>query len=102
MIHVIATVELHEGQRDAFLAEFHKVVPLVLAEEGCLEYGPAVDLPTSILVQHAPRPDVVTIIEKWSSVAHLERHLVAPHMGEYRPRVKPLIARSTLHVLTPA
>ena len=30
MIHVIVTVELHEGRRDDFLEEFHKVVPLPL------------------------------------------------------------------------
>ena len=32
MIHVIATIELHEGRRDDFLAEFHALVPHVLAD----------------------------------------------------------------------
>jgi quinol monooxygenase YgiN len=102
MIHVIATIELHEGRREAFLAEFHRVVPSVLAEEGCLDYGPTVDLPTGIAAQPPPRPDVVTIIEKWASLEHLERHLVAPHMSEYRPKVKEFIVRATLLVLAPA
>ena len=56
LIHVIAIVELHAGRREAFLAEFRKVVPLVLAEEGCIEYGPTVDLPTGIPAQHAAAP----------------------------------------------
>ena len=43
MIHVIATIDLVEGQRAAFLKEFHALVPLVRAEAGCLEYGPAID-----------------------------------------------------------
>jgi quinol monooxygenase YgiN len=102
MIHVIATIELHEGQRDAFLTEFRRIVPDVLAEDGCLEYGPAVDIATDIRAQHPERPDAVTIIEKWESVEHLKQHLVAPHMGEYRGRVKGLIARTTLYVLSPA
>jgi quinol monooxygenase YgiN len=102
MIHVIAIVELHEGQRDAFLAEFRLIIPHVLAEAGCLEYGPAVDVQTDIRAQHAERPNIVTIIEKWDSVEHLKAHLAAPHMGEYRGRVKPLVARTTLHVLSPA
>jgi quinol monooxygenase YgiN len=102
MIHVIATIELHEGRRDAFLAEFRALVPHVLAEEGCIEYGPAIDLATDIPAQHPPRPDVVTVVEKWASVAHLERHLAAPHMRDYRPRVKDLVARTTLVVLSPA
>lgn len=102
MIHVIATIELHEGRRDAFLEEFRALVPHVRAEEGCLEYGPAIDLATGIPAQPPARPDVVTVVEKWASVEHLERHLNAPHMREYRPRVEGLVARTTLAVLAPA
>jgi quinol monooxygenase YgiN len=102
MIHVIATIELAEGRRAAFLDEFRKVVPHVLKEEGCLEYGPTVDVATDIAAQLPGRPDAVTIVEKWESLEHLKQHLVAPHMQEYRPRVKDLIVRSTLVVLEPA
>jgi quinol monooxygenase YgiN len=102
MIHVIATVELHEGRRDDFLAEFRKVVPDVRAEAGCLEYGPTVDAATGIPAQLPVRPDVVTIVEKWESLAHLKAHLVAPHMAAYRPRVKEMIVRATLVILEPA
>ena len=102
MIHVIATIELHKGKREAFLAEFRKIVPDVLAEDGCLKYGPAVDVATDIATQHVPRPDVVTIIEKWASVEQLKQHLDAPHMHAYRPRVKELVVRTTLYVLEPA
>ena len=42
MIHVIATIELAPGSRDAFLAEFGKLIPDVKAEAGCIAYGPAV------------------------------------------------------------
>jgi quinol monooxygenase YgiN len=102
MIHVIATIELHKDQRDTFLAEFRKLVPAVLAEPGCIEYGPTIDAETDITAQPLARDNVVTIVEKWESVEHLKQHLVAPHMQEYRPRVKSMIARSTLAILTPA
>ncbi len=102
MIHVIATVEVQAGRRDAFLAEFRKVVPLVQAEEGCLDYGPAVDLPTGLAAQLSARPDVVTVVERWASLEHLKRHLEAPHMREYRERVKDLVVGTTLAVLEPA
>jgi quinol monooxygenase YgiN len=102
MIHVIATVELREGRRDAFLSEFRKVVPNVLAEEGCLAYGPAVDVPSGLSAQPAVRPDVVTIVERWESLEHLRRHVTAPHMLEYRPRVKDMVVATTLIVLEPA
>ena len=48
MIHVIATIELHPGRRADFLREFHRIVPAVLAENGCLDYGPTVDLATGL------------------------------------------------------
>jgi quinol monooxygenase YgiN len=102
MIHVLATIELQPGQRSAFLREFHALVPLVLAEQGCLEYGPAVNCPTSIPLQSALGEDAVMVIEKWSTVAALEAHLKAPHMADYRVKVKPFVKGVTLRVLQPA
>lgn len=101
MIHVIATVEVGEGQREAFLAEFHKVMPLVHAEVGCLEYGPTIDIYTGIPVQIVLRPNVVTIIERWENLETLKDHLVAPHMHEYRARVKAFVKGVTLQVTEP-
>jgi quinol monooxygenase YgiN len=101
MIHVIATVELWGGKREAFLAEFRRVVPLVRAEAGCLDYGPAIDVPTGIEVQVPPRENVVTVVERWESLGALRAHLAAPHMQEYRARVKALIAGVRLQVLQP-
>jgi quinol monooxygenase YgiN len=102
MIHVIAIIELLDGQRAAFLAEFHRVMPKVRAEEGCLEYGPAVDVESGIPVQSPLRANVVTVIEKWANLAALKAHLQAPHMLEYRVRVKPFVAAVKLQILEPA
>ena len=102
MLHVIATIELVEGQREAFLTEFRALVPKVRAEAGCLEYGPTVDMVSGIAAQGAPRKDVVTVVEKWSNLAALKAHLVAPHMEEYRPKVKHLVRSTTLQILEPA
>src|SRR5262245_45047414 len=102
MIHVIATIELAEGKREAFLEEFRRVVPLVRAEAGCLEYGPAIDLPTDIPAQGPPRPDVVVVVEKWEGLEALKAHLAAPHMTAYRARVKDLVAGARMQVLRPA
>lgn len=102
VIVVLATIELHPGRRDDFLAEFRRIIPAVRAEEGCIEYFPAVDLPTSLPAQGPTRENVVVVNEKWSSVAALEAHLIAPHMLEYRPRVKEMIAKVGLQILTSA
>src|SRR5262249_32793445 len=101
MIHVIATIELAAGRREEFLKEVRLVVPQVRGETGCIEYGPTVDVPTGIPAQGPPRPDVVTVVEKWANLAALKAHLVAPHMEAYRPRVKHLVRSTTLQVLEP-
>jgi quinol monooxygenase YgiN len=102
MIHVIATIEVAEGKRDAFLAEFRRVVPLVRAEPGCLEYGPTVDVAASFPVPVPQRPNVAVIVEKWASLDALRAHFTAAHMQEYRGRVKDLVVRVELQVLKPA
>ena len=102
MIHVIAVIEVAAGRRAEFLAEFQKLVPLVHAEQGCLEYGPAVDAQTDLAVQKPMGPNVVVVVEKWESLQALEAHLAAPHMAAYREQVKELVTGATIHVLEPA
>jgi quinol monooxygenase YgiN len=102
MIHVIATVELADGKRDAFLVEFHKLVPLVRAEKGCIDYGPTIDVTTGIPAQVPLRDQVVTVVERWDSLDALRAHLQAPHMTDYRARVKDLVRGVKIQVLQPA
>lgn len=102
MIYVIATVEVAEGKRSAFLEEFHKVVPYVHTEAGCIEYGPTIDFPSGIEVQEPLRDNVVTIMEKWENLDFLMAHLTAPHMKTYRKNVKDLVVGMKINVLQPA
>ncbi len=102
MIHVIANIEAHPGQRDALIAEFHGILAEVRAEAGCLAYGPAVDHATDIGGQAPVRPNTVVIVEQWESVPHLKAHLDAPHMHAFRARAKDLIAGISLQILGPA
>ena len=102
MIHVIATIELAPGTRDAFLTEFRQLIPDVKAEAGCIAYGPAVDAETDIPTQARIGADKVVIVEQWESVAALKAHAVAPHMQAYRVRVKEFVKGMELRVLSPA
>lgn len=102
MIHVIATIELHSDTRTRFLHEFSQLVPQVRAEDGCIEYGGAIDLTTGLPAQVPIRPNVVTVVEKWSNLEALSAHLAAPHMKAYRERIKAFVVRTTLQVLAPA
>lgn len=102
MICVIARIEVGEGKRDEFLVEFRKIVPVVCEETGCIEYAPMIDIPTEIDAQEEPAESVVFVVEKWESVDALEAHLVAPHMVEYRKRVKHLVTGAEIRILEPA
>ena len=102
MIYVIATIELEDGQRDNFLQEFRQIVPLVLAENGCIEYGPTIDIETNIGAQPDVRSNSAIIVEKWDSIEALEAHLIAPHMLTYREKVKPFVKQVDLRIMEPA
>jgi len=102
MIHVIATINVAAGKRAEFLTHFAWVTPQVRAEVGCVEYQATTDIASGLAVQPPVRPDVVVVVEKWETLDHLKAHLVAPHMGEYRTRVKDLVTGVTLQVLEPA
>jgi|TARA_B110000881_G_C18504697_1_gene478879 quinol monooxygenase YgiN len=100
MIHVIATAHIVKGHRQTFLHEFNANVPNVLAEKGCLQYTPTVDLVSGIDHQIPPEEDTVVIIEQWESIEDLGNHLVAPHMLEYRKRVKDIVRSAELRITT--
>jgi quinol monooxygenase YgiN len=101
MIHVIATIETAKGRRDDFLAAFNELVPDVLAEDGCIEYGPTIDVATA-LSNDPVRENAVTVVEKWEGVDALHAHLKAPHMVRYRDRVKDIVISISIRVLEPA
>jgi quinol monooxygenase YgiN len=102
MIHVLANIEIKPGTREPFLAIFKANVPAVLAEDGCLRYEPTVDTETGLPAQGGVRPNVVTIVEAWESLAHLKAHLAAPHMATYREKVKQMVVGVKLQVVEPA
>jgi quinol monooxygenase YgiN len=102
MIQVIATIKVRPGTRENYLGILKANIPNVLAEKGCIAYVPAVDVESGIPVQVELRPDVVTLIEAWDSLADLQAHLKAPHMLAYREKVKDIVKNISLHVLAPA
>src|SRR4051812_39792947 len=102
MIHVIASISTAPGRRDAVLKLFSALVPHVIAEAGCIQYGTAVDLENAIEGQPPGRPDMITVIEKWQDPAALRAHLAAPHMQRFRDDVKDLVSGVEIRVLKPA
>jgi quinol monooxygenase YgiN len=101
MIHVIAMISAKPGQRDALLELFRANVPNVHAEDGCIEYGAAVDV--DVLGRHQAMlgPDSLIVVEKWASGDALKAHAASPHMAAYAAKSKDLIAARAIHVLSP-
>ncbi len=102
MIHVVAIITAKPGQREAILRAMRENLPLVRAERGCIEYGPAVDAEDVGGAQTKVGADTFLVIEKWADAEALRAHAAAPHMAAYSARVKDLVASRTIHVLAPA
>ena len=101
MVHVIAIITAKPGKRDAILKEFRANVPNVLAEKGCVEYGPAIDVEPGPPFQSKLGADAFMVVEKWDSMEDLKAHAAAPHMAAYGAKVKDLLASRVIHILSP-
>jgi quinol monooxygenase YgiN len=101
MIHVIAVITAKPGMRETVLEAFRANVPAVRAEQGCIEYGAAVDAPGELKIQTKFGADSFVVIEKWESVDALKAHAAAPHMAAYAAKTKDLLANRVIHVLSP-
>jgi quinol monooxygenase YgiN len=102
MIHVIAFITAKPGQRDAVLEAFRANRPAVLAEDGCIEYGPAVDADGAGKIQSPVGSDTFVVIEKWRDLDALKAHAAAPHMAAYAAKTREMVASRVIHVLAPA
>lgn len=100
MIHVLAAITVKPGKRDEVLAIFHANIPAVLAEAGCIEYGPAID--ADGLGDSPFGPDTFVVIEKWESLEALAAHAASPHMAAYGAKTAGLTVGRKIHVLNPA
>jgi quinol monooxygenase YgiN len=101
LIHVLAIITAKPGQRDKILEHFQANVPACRAEEGCIEYGAAIDAQNAPSLQTPFGPDTFVVVEKWASIDALKAHAASPHMAAYAAKVKDYIAQRVVHVLSP-
>ena len=100
MVHVIAVIEAKPGMRDRILEHFRANVPAVHAEDGCIEYGAAVDAEAGG-IQTKFGGDTFVVVEKWASLDHLKAHGASAHMAAYAAKTRDMIASRTIRVLSP-
>lgn len=101
MIHVLASIQVKEGHLAEFIAIFKANVPNVLAEKGCVEYVPAIDVQTD-MARQVTNANEVTVVEKWETLEDLVAHSKAPHMLAYGEQVKDLVTSVSLKILAAA
>jgi quinol monooxygenase YgiN len=101
VIHVLAIITAKPGMRDNILQAFRANMPVVHAEQGCIEYGPAIDAEGMGAIQTKLGPDTFVVIEKWESPEALKAHAASPHMATYAAKTKDWIANRVIHVLQP-
>ena len=70
-INLLVMIEVMSGKREIQLQAYKKLKPLVLAEEGCLQYE---------LFEDATDENKFILVEKWASQSALEKHDASPHM----------------------
>eukprot|EP01105_Mastigella_eilhardi_P006584 TRINITY_DN18119_c0_g1_i1.p2 TRINITY_DN18119_c0_g1~~TRINITY_DN18119_c0_g1_i1.p2 ORF type:complete len:114 (-),score=32.13 TRINITY_DN18119_c0_g1_i1:38-379(-) len=98
---IVATMECHdEAKRAELMALFLKgnVLATIRAEDGCISYLPSIDVDSKF---SKARPTVLTVVEHWKSLAHVETHLQTAHMVEFFKASQPLIKDSKIQVLSP-
>jgi quinol monooxygenase YgiN len=101
MIHVVAIITAHPGQRAKILAAFNANRPKVLAETGCIEYNATIDAAGMPASRGTFGEDTVVILEKWESQAALQAHAASAHMADYSAKTREFTAKRTIHVLEP-
>jgi quinol monooxygenase YgiN len=102
MIHVIAILTTKPGKREEVLAAFRANMAAVHAEKGCIEYAPVTDTEGMGKIQTPIGADSFMVIEKWATKEDLIAHGASPHMAAYAAKVKDLLAKRVIHVLSPA
>ena len=101
MIHVIAVITAKPGLRNTILDALRANVPAVHAEDGCIEYGAAVDAEAALPIQTKYGADTFLVIEKWRDMDALKAHAAAPHMAVYGAKTREHIASRIIHVMSP-
>lgn len=102
MIHVLAFITAQPGQRAALLQAFQANVPAVHAEAGYVQYVAVVDAPDGLPSQTPVGEDTFVVVEQWESMAALKAHGASEHMVAYGKKVRDLVVKRVIHILTPA
>ena len=84
---IVANITAQPDKIDLVKAELQKLVPITLAEEGCVQYD---------LHQDNDNPARFMFYENWESRELWQAHMAAPHLAAYGAATEGAIAEFTL------
>jgi len=90
MIYVIATITTMPGMANALIAGARDCIDETRREDGCISYN---------YVQDTENPDLVQVIERWSSREALAAHLKMPHLAVWREKRKPWVSGVKVEII---
>ena len=100
MLTIIAEIRTHAGNehRQAVLDAFQKITATVLAEEGCHGYETLIDHLPALEMQTQDQ-NLIVMLEKWQSTAHLEAHMQTDHMQRHFEKTKDHVVDVKIRIL---
>ncbi|WP_337011682.1 putative quinol monooxygenase [Pantoea sp. AS142] len=101
MLTVVAEICVRPGRRQAVLDAVKKLIPQVLAEEGCHQYDALLDHQAQVPWKQNS-PDSIFMLEQWETLRHLEQHQQMPHMDAHRAIIKDDVVDVKILVLEPS
>ncbi|MFB6326593.1 quinol monooxygenase [Pantoea deleyi] len=101
MLTVVAELCVKPGRRQAVLDAVKKLIPQVLAEEGCHQYDALLDHQAQVPWKQNS-PDSIFMLEQWETLRHLEQHQQMPHMDAHRAIIKDDVVDVKILVLEPS
>lgn len=88
---IVASIQATTDQIERVRGELEKLVPITLAEEGCLQYD---------LHQDNENPAQFLFYETWESRELWQAHMNAPHLAAYRKATEGAIAEFRLYEMS--
>ena len=88
---IVANIHAKPDRIDLVKAELEKLIPVTLAEEGCIQYD---------LHQDNENPAHFLFYENWSSRELWQVHMNAPHLADYLKATEGAVAEFTVNEMS--
>ena len=85
---IVADIRAENDRIELVRAELMKLIPITLAEEGCIQYD---------LHQDNADPAHFMFYENWESRELWQQHMSAPHLAAYKQATEDAISAFTVH-----